>query len=378
MARRDPYEVLGVSRDAAADEIKSAYRRLARRHHPDVNPDDPTAEDRFKEVGEAYAILSDPAKKERFDRYGQTDEQGPGGVGDYFGGAGGNAGFGDLFDMFFGGQAGGGASGARKGRDGDDLRFDLRLTLGDVLKGVEREIEVDRLAECDRCHGNGTKDGNPPPPCANCKGQGVIASVRSTFIGQVRTQSPCPVCRGEGAVITEKCEKCNGRRVVAKKEKVKLNVPPGFDSGATMHLPGQGNDGWGLGRPGDLYVVLGVEEDPRFDRQGQTLFTTLELTFAQASLGDHVEIDGLDAPVEIEIAPGTQPGTRIGIKNAGLPPLHGGRRGELVVNATVKVPDKLSDAEAKLVRELAELRGERIPRGPEKGGILGGIFGKKR
>lgn len=374
MARRDPYEVLGVSRGATADEIKSAYRRLARRHHPDVNPDDPTAEEKFKEVGAAYDTLSDPAKRERFDRFGNAEE---GGGGDFFGGAGGGAGFGDLFDMFFG-SAGASAPGARKGRDGDDLRLDLELTLTDVLKGVEREVELDRLAECDKCHGNGTKDGNPAPPCPTCKGQGVVASVRSTFIGQVRTTAPCPTCKGEGAVIAERCEKCEGRRLVPKKEKVKLNVPPGFDAGATMHLPGQGNDGWGLGRPGDLYVVLGVADDARFDRHGQTLFTTLELTFAQAALGDHVEIDGLDAPVEIEIGPGTQPGTRIPIKNAGLPPLHGGRRGDLVINATVKVPNKLTEAEAKLVRELAELRGEPMPRGPEKGGLLGGLFGKKR
>ena len=374
MARRDPYEVLGVSRGAAADEIKSAYRRLARRHHPDVNPDDPTAEDKFKEVGEAYATLSDPQKRERFDRTGSADEQG---AGDFFGGTGAGGGFGDLFDMFFGAaQAGGG--GARRGRDGDDLRIDLGLTLTDVLKGVEREVEVDRLAECDACRGNGTKDGNPPPPCPTCKGAGVVAAVRNTFIGQVRTQTPCPTCRGEGALIAERCEKCDGRRVVPKKEKVTLNVPPGVDTGAMMHLPGQGNDGWGLGRPGDLYVVLNVSDDARFDRHGQTLFTTLELTFAQAALGDHVEIDGLDSSIDLDIAAGTQPGERITVKNAGLPPLHGGRRGEMIVSATVKVPNSLSEAEAKLVRELAELRGERVPRGPEKGGLLGGLFGKKR
>lgn len=374
MARRDPYEILGVSKTATAEEVKSAYRRLARRHHPDVNPDDPGAEERFKEVGEAYAVLSDPEKRQRFDRTGSMDEQQGG---DFFGGAGGAGGFGDLFDMFFG-AAGGQGGGARKGRDGDDIRLDLQLTLTDVLKGIEREVEVERLAECDKCQGNGTRDGNPAPPCPTCKGAGVVASVRNTFIGQVRTNSTCPTCRGEGALISEPCEKCHGRRVIPKKERVKLSVPPGFDTGAMMHLPGQGNDGWGLGRPGDLYVVLSVSDDARFDRHGQTLFTTLELSFAQAALGDHVEIDGLDAPVEIEVAPGTQPGTRIPVKNAGLPPLHGGRRGELVVNATVKVPSGLSEAEAKLVRELAELRGERIPRGPEKGGLLGGIFGKKR
>lgn len=374
MARRDPYEVLGVSRGASADEIKSAYRRLARRYHPDVNPDDPSAEEKFKEIGEAYATLSDPDKKARFDRFGTTDEQA--GVGDFFGG-GGAGGFGDLFEMFFG-NAQAASGGGRRGRDGEDLRLDLELTLSDVLKGAEREVEVERLAECDQCKGNGTKDGSPPPPCPTCKGQGAVATVRNTFIGQVRTSAPCPTCRGEGAVIADPCEKCRGKRLIPKKEKVNLKIPAGFESGATMHLPGQGNDGWGLGRPGDLYVVLSVADDARFDRHGTTLYTTLELSFAQASLGDKVEIDGLDGPVEINIAPGTQPGTRIGVKSAGLPPLHGGRRGDLIVNATVKVPEKVSEAEAKLIRELAELRGERLPQEPGAGGLLGGLFGKRR
>jgi molecular chaperone DnaJ len=367
MPSRDPYEVLGVSRSAGADEIKSAYRRLARRYHPDVNPNDPNAEDHFKEVGEAYSILSDPEKKDRFDRFGTVD--GPSMQGqEFFGG------FSDLFEAFFGTAQGGGRR--SRGRDGSDIRLDLQLTLLDVLNGTQKDVELERLAECDECHGLGTEGGKAPETCPTCKGQGVIASVRSTFIGQVRTQGPCPTCGGMGTIIKDPCHVCKGNGVVPKTETVHLTVPPGFEDGATMHLPGQGNDGSGGGRPGDLYAVLHVENDSRFERRGQTLFTLMELTFAQAALGDQLEISGIEGPVPVAIPAGTQPGTRIPIKAAGLPPLHGGRRGDLQVQVTVKIPEKVSDAEVKLIKELAELRGERVPQG-EKGGILG-LFGKKR
>jgi molecular chaperone DnaJ len=368
MPSRDPYEVLGVSRSASAEEIKSAYRRLARRYHPDVNPNDPGAEDHFKEVGEAYSILSDAEKKERFDRFGTADGPSTQG-GDFFGG------FSDLFDVFFGASQGGGRR--SRGRDGSDIRADLELTLVDVLNGTQRDIEMERLAECDECHGSGVEGGKPPETCPTCRGQGVVAAVRNTFLGQVRTQSTCPTCQGAGVVIKDPCHVCKGNGVVPKLETVHLTVPAGFDDGATMHLPGQGNDGSGGGRPGDLYVVLHVQADTRFERRGQTLFTLLELTFAQAALGDQLEIDGIEGPVPVSVSAGAQPGTRIQVKSAGLPPLHGGRRGDLVVQTTVKIPEKLSDAEVKLIRELAELRGEKIPHGEDRGGILG-LFGKKR
>ncbi|HWD39643.1 MAG TPA: molecular chaperone DnaJ [Fimbriimonas sp.] len=368
MANRDPYEVLGVSRSAGADEIKSAYRRLARRYHPDVNPNDPTAEEHFKEVGEAYSILSDPDKKDRFDRFGTVDQQQM--QGDVFGG------FSDLFDVFFGaGQQGGRRS---RGRDGSDLRYDLQLTMLDVVNGAQREIEVERMAECDSCHGSGVEGGKKPETCPTCKGQGVVSAVRNTFLGQVRTQTTCSTCQGTGTLIKDPCKVCRGAGVTPRTEKVTLTVPPGFETGATMHLPGQGNDGSGGGRPGDLYVVLHVQDDKRFERRGQTLFTNLDLTFAQAALGDQLEIEGIEGPIEVSIPAGTQPGTRIPVKGAGLPPLHGGRRGDLMVLATVKIPERLSEAEAKLVRDFAELRGEDVPKGAERGGILGGLFGKKR
>ena len=370
MPKRDPYEVLGLSREAAADEIKSAYRRLARRYHPDVNPDDPSAEEKFKEVGEAYSILSDPDRRARFDRFGTTDEQ-PSDP--FFGGGGGN--FTDLFDIFFGGGGQGRSRGSA--RHGEDLRYDMQVSLLDVLNGTQREITFERMAECPQCGGLGTEGGAPRDTCQTCKGQGVVGAVRNTFIGQVRTTTTCPTCQGEGSLIKDPCKNCKGKGLLPETAKVTINVPPGFEDGATMHVPGQGNDGVGGGRPGDLYVVLDLESDKRFERQGQTLYTRMSLSFAQAALGDSVEIEGLDGPVSVHIPGGTQPGTQIAIKGAGLPPLHGGRRGALIVLCSVQVPKKLNEAQVKLIRELAEVGGERVPRGEEKG-LLGGLFGKKK
>jgi molecular chaperone DnaJ len=372
MPKRDPYEVLGLSREAGADEIKSAYRRLARRYHPDVNPDDPSAEEKFKEVGEAYSVLSDPERRARFDRFGTTDEQA---TDPFFSGGGGN--FTDLFDIFFGG---GGAQGRSRGsaRNGEDLRYDMQVELLDVLNGTQREITFERMAECSECGGLGTEGGVPRETCQTCRGQGVVGAVRNTFIGQVRTTTTCPNCHGEGSIVKDPCKNCKGKGVLPETAKVTINVPPGFEDGATMHVPGHGNDGVGGGRPGDLYVVLDLQQDQRFERQGQTLYTRIGLSFAQAALGDTVDIEGLDGPVQVSVPAGTQPGTQIAIRGAGLPPLHGGRRGDLIVLCNVQVPKKLSEPQVKLIRELAEVSGERVPRGEDKGGLLGGLFGKKK
>lgn len=373
MSQRDPYEVLGVSRGAAADEIKSAYRRLARRYHPDVNPGDKDAEEHFKEIGAAYAVLSDPDRRARFDQYGSLDDQPQD---PFFGGGGGMGNFTDLFDMFFGGA--GGPQQRRRGfaRDGEDIQASVSLTLKEVLSGLQREIIVSRMEECDKCGGTGSEGGAQPESCPTCKGQGVVGQIRNTFIGQVRTSTTCPTCSGAGAVIKNPCTKCKGRGVLPTEAKVMLNVPPGVESGQTMHVPGQGSDGVAGGRPGDLYVSIFVEDDKRFERQGPNLFTTLELSFAQAALGDQIEIQGVDEMVPVEIPAGTQPGTRITARGVGVPPLHGGRRGDLIVTATVKVPTKVSEAQSKLIRELAEVSGERVPEGQK--GILGNLFGKKK
>ncbi len=362
---RDPYEVLGVSRDATAEEIKSAYRRLARRYHPDVNPGDHEAEEKFKEIGQAHAILSDPDKRARFDRFG-TLEDAP--VADFSGG------FADLFEAFFGGMDVG--RGRRNvGRDGDDVRADVELTLSEVVTGVEREIEYGRYAACPECRGTGSEGGVQPEKCDQCGGAGVITQLRQTFLGSMRTSVTCGKCRGAGSVILKPCPECRGSGLTVEESRTKVKVPPGVESGLTMHVPGMGSDGTGGGRSGDLYVVLHVRDDPRFERRGQHIYGTLALTFAQAALGDVVEVAGIDEDYEIDVPSGTQPGSTLRVTGAGLPPLHGGARGDLVLQVGVDVPRDLSEAQESLVRQLAELRGEPMPRG-ERGGLLGGIFKK--
>ena len=369
MSKRDPYEVLGVPQDATADEIKAAYRRLARKHHPDVNPNDPHAEDAFKEVGEAYSILSDPDRRANFDRFGTTDE-----VPDQFFGGGG---LGDIFEMFFGapGQAN---RQRRAGRDGDDIRADVEVTLQEVVTGVHKDIAVPRMSQCGACGGSGSEGGVAPETCPTCRGQGQVSQTRNTFIGTVRTSATCPTCGGAGSTIKNPCSSCKGRGLLKETARVSVAIPAGVESGATMHLPGQGSDGTGYGRPGDLYVVLSVKKDPKFERDGRNLVTRLPLTFAQAALGDTVAVMGVDQEYDMDVPPGTQPGAVLGVRDGGLPPLHGGKRGDLLVVAVVAVPDKLSEPQADLLKQFAQMRGEKIPEGPQSGGILGGLFKKKK
>ncbi|MBI1333112.1 MAG: molecular chaperone DnaJ [Armatimonadetes bacterium] len=372
MAQRDPYEVLGVSRNASADEIKSAYRRLARRYHPDVNPDDPSAEEKFKEASNAYEILSDSEKKARYDQFGTTD----GIPQDPFFGGGNVGGFGDLFEMFFGAAGQGGGRRRTSAVDGDDLRADVPITLKEVLTGVAKEVEVHRNSQCDSCSGSGVEGGGQPPTCTSCQGTGVVTAVKNTFLGQVRTQTMCPTCSGTGFMITNPCKKCHGKGVRLTKETVNINIPAGVETGSTIHMPGHGSDGIRGGRPGDLYVVIHVAEDGPFVRRGQHLLTGYDISIAQAVLGDEVSIDGVEGELELEIPAGSQPGQQVVLKGQGLPPIHGGKRGDLVVELSVQIPTKISEAEAKLIREFAEVRGERVPK--EKGGFLDGIFGKKK
>lgn len=375
MSQQNPYEVLGVSRNASADEIKSAYRRLARRYHPDVNPDDKSAEEKFKEVSNAYGVLSDPEKRQRFDQFGTTEGFAGGGPGaDFF--ANGAGGIGDIFEMFFGAGAGGGARKRTSAVDGDDLRADVFLTLKDVLTGLNREVEIERDSECSACNSTGVDGGGQPPTCTNCNGMGVIATVKNTFLGQVRTQTACPRCQGTGFMVTNPCKKCSGKGVTRVTEHVSVNIPAGVETGSTIHMPGHGSDGIRGGRPGDLYVVLHVQEDGPFIRRGQHLLTGFDVTISQVILGDSVTIDGIEGELDLEIPNGAQPGQQVVLKGQGLPPIHGGRRGDLVVELNVVVPNKVSDAEADLIRQFAELRGERVPKG--KGGFLDGLFGKKK
>lgn len=370
MTNRDLYEVLGVSRNASADEIKSAFRALARKYHPDVNQNKAEAEEKFKEIGEAYAVLSDPEKRAQYDRFGTTE-----GMGDpFFGGNAAN--FGDLFEMFFGNMGGQGPR-RQPGRPGEDVRADVTLTLKDVVTGVSKEITVRRSKACDSCSGSGVEGGGQPETCPNCKGQGMVTQVRQTFIGSVRTSSPCPTCSGEGTIIRNKCKACNGKGQVMEKATLTADLPAGVETGATLHLPGQGGRGVQGGRNGDLYVVITVAEDERFEREGMTLHTWLDITFAQAALGDRILVDGVDSQHEVTVPAGTQPGDEVVIGQAGLPPLHGGRRGDLIVHFSIAVPTKVNADQKALMIQLAESLGEPLPQS-EKPSLLSGIFKRKR
>jgi molecular chaperone DnaJ len=367
---RDPYDVLGVSRNATADEIKSSYRRLARQHHPDVNPNDSSAEEKFKEIGQAYAILSDSDRKAKFDQFGVTDDQ----AGPNFSGSGG---FGDLFDMFFGGmQANPGRR--QNGRDGEDIQAGVKVNLQEVVTGVRKDVTFAKPSSCSACKGTGVEGGGRPETCVACAGSGIVTQIKQTFIGSMRTSTSCGRCRGTGTIITNPCKTCRGAGLKREDVSISIDVPAGVGDGLAIHYAGLGGDPVLHGAPGDLYVVVTVEPDPRFDRHGVDLVSALSLTFAQAAMGDEVSINGVDQDYDVDVPAGTQPGQILTIRGAGLPPLHGGRRGDLHLQVGVRVPDKLSDAQIALLKEFAEVSGEPIPKGQDDGGILGGLFKRKK
>lgn len=375
MALKDPYEVLGVGRQATPDEVKSAFRKLARKYHPDVNPGNAEAEEKFKEVQQAYEILSDQEKRRRFDQYGVTDDQQMGGGGDFFGGQG--AGFGDLFDMFFG-QAGGQQQGrrARSGRDGEDVQVALEISLLDVLTGVEKPIRYRKSTRCESCTGTGVEGGGKPETCTTCQGQGQVSRLQNTFIGQIRTMTTCPGCQGQGVTIKNPCKTCRGRGTTMEEKEGTAKVPIGVETGATIRYSGQGGDPVGQGRPGDLYVVIQVLDDERFERDGMHLFTSTNISFTQACLGDELELEGLAETVKLKIPAGTQPGTSFRQRGMGVPKLHGGARGDLHIQVNVTVPKKITAGQEKLLREFSELSGYSAPKG-EDGGLFGGFFKKR-
>lgn len=373
---QDPYSVLGVSRDASADQIKSAFRKLAREYHPDVNPNNPEAEEKFKEISSAYAILSDPEKKARFDQFGVTEDAPSGGPGDFFTGG---AGFEDIFDMF--GEAFGmGSRNSRRasGRDGEDHRAEVRVTLEEILVNSEKTLTYKRLATCSTCGGNGAAPGTSPITCSQCSGAGMITRVQQTILGSMRTSVPCNQCQGTGKTIETPCTTCRGKGLETVTEKLTITVPAGIEDGTALRVSGKGSDGVGAGRPGDLYVVVSVSPDPRFERHGRELLTKFNMTYAQAVLGDTVTVQGLTGPLEVKLEPGTQPGQQSRVKHEGLPRINSANRGDLVVSWNLTVPKKVSDAEGDLLKQFAISRGEPIPKGVEPAGFLGGLFGKKK
>jgi molecular chaperone DnaJ len=349
MARvRDLYEILGVARDASSEEIKRAYRRLAREYHPDVSAD-PAAEERFKEVAAAYEILSDPQKRARYDAYGQG---GP--IGFPFGD------MADLFEAFFGAGTFGVRRGGRRTRTqhGEDVFAELTLGFREAAFGVHRDIEVGRMQLCERCEGSGSEPGTGRERCRTCGGSGQLEEVRRSIFGTVMTAHPCSSCEGTGEQIVAPCERCEGRGRVAARATVPVDIPAGVSDGMELRIAGAGHVGREGGPPGDLYLSVRVEDDRVFERHGQDVFAVLEVPMVQAALGAEIEIETLDGVERIQIDPGTASGGTMRLRGKGIPNLGRRGRGDLFLTVAVETPRELSREERKLLQEFARLRGE--------------------
>ena len=355
----DPYEVLGVDRSATDDDIKRAYRALARRYHPDANPGDPDAEANFKEIGAAYEVLSDPERRRRFDVFGDSGRGGTG-EGEHVGG------FGDLFDAFFGGDPFGGRRGPAGPQRGADAETVVELPLHDAAFGVTHTIEARMPVECSRCEGSGCEPGTHPTRCDVCNGEGEIRQMRRSILGQIVTSSPCGACSGTGRRILSACRDCRGDGRVMAQRTIDVDVPAGVDDGTRLRLTGRGAAAPRGGPPGDLYVTVRVARHPDLERVGDDLVAVRRIGIAQAALGTEFSVEALDAEHSVHVPAGTQPGQVIRVKGAGVPSLRGRGRGDLLVRLDVEVPTRLDDEEAELLHRLADHRGEAVAP-PSKG-----------
>lgn len=354
MAKRDYYEVLGVAKNAAAEEIKKAYRKKAIEYHPDKNPGDKEAEEKFKEAAEAYDVLSDTQKRQRYDQFGHA------GVGSSASGGGYGGGmtmddifsqFGDIFGGRFGfggfsGFGGGGRSGRRVNR-GSDLRVKVKLNLKEIANGVEKKIKVKKFVACKQCNGSGAEDEKDTKACATCHGSGVVTRVTNTFLGQMQTQSTCPTCGGEGKVITRKCTACAGEGIVKDDEIIAINIPAGVAEGMQLSMGGRGNAARHGGVNGDLLILVEEEAHPELIRDENDLLYNLLLSVPEASLGTTIEVPTVDGKAKLKIEPGTQPGKVLRLRNKGLPSINSYGTGDLLVNVSIYIPETLSDSEKK-------------------------------
>ena len=355
---RDYYQILGVPRGASDAEIKRAFRKLAQEWHPDVNRE-AGADQQFKEINEAYQVLSDPQRRQQYDLFGSAGLGGPGFEGGFGAGAGFGA-FSDLFDAFFGGTA---AGGVRRGRAavGSDLRYDLRIAFAEAITGTEREIEFPVLDRCPTCGGSGAKAGSGPATCPQCGGRGEIRHVRQTMLGQMVNVVTCPRCRGEGKVVEEACASCAGDGRTQRTKRLRVTIPPWIDDGHQIRLSAEGEAGPRGGPPGSLYVAIHVAPHPHLRREGTELYHELELSIAQAALGTMVTVPTVEGDEEVEVRPGTQPGTEVRLKGRGAPHLRRtGARGDLHVLVRVKVPTRLSREQREALEAYAAASGERV------------------
>ena len=355
--KRDYYEVLGVSKSESADKIKKAYRKKAIQYHPDKNPGDKAAEEKFKEAAEAYEVLSDPNKRARYDQFGHASVGGAGG----FGGGGMSmddifSQFGDIFGGFGGGFSGYGGfrGGGRRTNRGSDLRVKVKLSLKEILTGVEKKIKVKKYVSCSKCYGNGSENGNSTSTCATCHGSGMVTRVTNTILGQMQTASPCPTCHGEGKTITKKCSSCHGEGIMHEEEVISIRIPAGVAEGMQLSMQGKGNAARRGGINGDLLIAIEEEEDPNLIRDENDVIYNLFLSFPTAVLGGTVEVPTIDGVAKVKIEPGTQPGKVLRLRNKGLPSLNGYGTGDELINVNVYIPEKVTDKEKKMIEDFAK------------------------
>ena len=369
MAKRDYYEVLGVKKDASKSELKKAFYKLAKKYHPDANPDDKEAEAKFKEANEAYQVLSDDEKRAQYDQLGPemfeqaTQGGGAGGGGnpfEGFGGFGGGAGgFEDIFETFFGGQGRGGRAdnGPRKGAD---LRYDLEIAFEEAAFGVEREISISRDERCPKCSGSGAEPGSKVDTCAECHGSGRVRFVQNTMFGQMVNERVCPKCNGEGKIISTPCKQCHGRGAVRNSKKLKVKIPAGVDNGSRLRVAGEGGAGQKGGPSGDLYVYLYVKPHKFFERDGTTVVCEVPINIVQATLGAEIKVPTLDGQVIMKIPEGTQPGKVMRIKGKGIASLRTKQRGDQLVRIKVVIPTKLNEKQKEALRKFEDVGGDNI------------------
>ena len=360
MAKRDYYEVLGVSKSAGKDEVKKAYRKKAIEYHPDKNPGNKEAEEKFKEAAEAYEVLSDDNKRARYDQFGHAGMNGGSGG---FGGGGMTmedifSQFGDIFGGHFGGFGGfsgfGNRGGGRRVNKGSDLRVKVKLNLSEIANGVEKKIKVNKYVGCKECSGTGAASGNAYSNCSTCRGAGYVTRVANTLLGQMQTTSPCPSCQGEGKTITDRCKSCSGEGVVRDSEVINLRIPAGVAEGMQLSMSGKGNAARRGGANGDLLVIIEEEKHPELIRDGNDLIYSLYLSFPEAALGESLEIPTVEGKAKIKIEPGTQPGRVLRLRGKGLPDVNGYDRGDLLVTINVWVPKSMSKEERTVIEKLAK------------------------
>ncbi|HYM50063.1 MAG TPA: molecular chaperone DnaJ [Candidatus Limnocylindrales bacterium] len=355
--KRDYYEVLGVTRTATGEELKRAYRKLALQYHPDRNPNNPQAEARFKEINEAYEVLSDASKRQQYDTFGHAGAQGMPGFD--FGGAG-FGGMNDIFEAFFG-AAGMGTRTRTGPRRGEDLRLDLKISFEDAVYGAERELTIPRAEACTSCQGSGAEPGSSPKPCPQCHGTGQIRRAAQSIFGQIVNVVSCSRCRGEGRIIEKPCRRCGGAGHVPGEKQVRVRIPAGVDSGSQIRLTGEGEPGPRGGQPGDLYIAITVKPHPVLQRHGTDVIYELPLSVAQAALGDSVEIPTVDGPQRLEVPPGTQYGRVFRLHGHGVPHLRSGRRGDQIIYVRVVIPTNLTPEQREALKTFGELSGQPHP-----------------